>query len=80
MEGRPIPPPPTLEEQRETIAEHYDAAVELYGEKRATTDMRKFGVAYSRIHPRSEEVRKAFALCKSRAQWFEVLDKFYAVK
>ncbi len=80
MEGRPIPPPPTLEEQRETIAEHYDAAVELYGEKRATTDMRKFGVAYSRIHPQSEEVRKAFALCKSRVQWFEVLDKFYTIK
>jgi len=80
MEGRPIPPPPTLAEQKEVVAEHFNAAVELYGEKRATTEMRKFGVAYSRLHPQSEEVRKAFARCRSSAQWYETLDKFYVEK
>ncbi len=77
MEGRPISPPPTLAEQKEVIATHFRDAVELYGERRATTVMRKFGVAYSKLHPDSEKVRMAFVLCKTAERWFEILDEFY---
>ena len=77
FEDREVPPPPTLQEQKRVIAKHYLAAVELYGETRATTLMRKFGVAYSRLHPDSETVRKAFVFCKSRQRWFEILDAYY---
>ena len=77
MEGRPIPPPPTLAEQKEVIAEHFRDVVELYGERRATTVMRKFGVAYSKLHPDSERVRMAFVVCKTPQRWFEILDEFY---
>lgn len=77
MEGLPIPEPPTLSEQKKLIGEHFQDVVKLYGERRATTVMRKFGVAYSRLHPESEKVRLAFAQCKSPSRWFEILDEFY---
>ncbi len=77
FEGRPIPPTPTLAEQKAIIAEHFQAAVELYGERRAPTVMRKFGVAYSRFHPEEEKVRIAFVTCKSPERWFEILDENY---
>jgi tRNA-dihydrouridine synthase len=77
VEGRPIPAPPTLAEQKATIAEHFSAALELYGERRTATEMRKFGVAYAKLHPKTEEVRLAFATCKRAARWFEILDEFY---
>lgn len=77
MEGRPIPPAPTLAEQKATIAEHFQMAVDLYGERRAATVMRKFGVAYSRLHPDPDKVRMAFVLCKSAVRWFEILDENY---
>ncbi len=75
--GQPIPPPPSLEEQRETIAEHFRLSVELYGEKRAATTMRAFGVKYSLLHPNAEEVRQAFVRVKTAAGWNGVLETYY---
>lgn len=69
--------PPTLEEQREVIAEHFHLSVELYGERRASTTMRAFGVKYALLHPRYEEVRQAFARTKTAADWNDVLKTFY---
>lgn len=77
FEGRPIPPPPTLAEQKETIRKHFQAVVDLYGEIRGATVMRKFGVAYSKLHPESEKVRTAFVMCKTSDRWFKILDEFY---
>ena len=77
MEGREIPAPPTLLEQKETIASHFQAVLDLYGEGRATTVMRKFGVAYSKLHPNSERLRMEFVTCKSAERWFQILDEYY---
>ena len=77
MTGQPIPPPPDLSEQRNVIAEHFRQVEELYGERRAVTVMRKFGICYSRRHPESQKVRTAFVQCKNRESWYQVLDDFY---
>ena len=76
--GRPLPPPPTLFEQRDLIAEHYRLAEEIYGEKRTCTLMRKFGIKYSRLHPRPKEVRAAFVTAANPTQWQAVLEEWYA--
>ncbi len=75
--GKPLPPPPSLFEQREVIAEHYGLAEELYGAKRCCTQMRKFGIKYSRLHPRSQEVRDAFVRVRQSEDWRAVLKEFY---
>ena len=77
-DGRPLPDPPTLWEQREVIAEHYRLAEELYGAKRCLPDMRKFAIKYSKLHPRHEEVRADFCSVKIEGAWCEVLDRWYA--
>ena len=76
--GRPLPLPPSLFEQREVIAEHFRLAAEIYGEKRTCNRMRKFGIKYSRLHPRAEEVRAAFVAAANPAQWQGVLQRWYA--
>ncbi|NQT14995.1 MAG: tRNA-dihydrouridine synthase [Planctomycetes bacterium] len=76
--GRPLPPPPTLFEQRDAIAEHYRLAEEVYGPGRCPFVMRKFGIKYSRLHPQSEQVRDAFVAVGSAGQWKEVLDRWYS--
>ena len=76
--GETIPPPPTLAEQRETIAEHFRMSTKLYGEKRAATTMRAFGVKYSLLHPQTNEVRQAFVCVKNTADWNGVLEKYYS--
>ncbi|MDR0870396.1 MAG: tRNA-dihydrouridine synthase family protein [Planctomycetaceae bacterium] len=69
---------PPLTEQREVIAEHFRLSVELYGEKRAATTMRAFGVKYALLHPQREEVRQMFARTKTAADWEYILEKFYS--
>jgi hypothetical protein len=40
--------------------------------------MRKFGIKYARLHPRSQEVRDAFIAVHEPADWLAVLDRWYA--
>jgi nifR3 family TIM-barrel protein len=76
--GLPLPAPPSLWEQREVIREHYRLAQELYGDERAGSLMRKFGVKYAASHPQHPEVREAFGRVKSFADWNALLDRYYA--
>lgn len=75
--GLPLPPPPSLFEQREVIREHYALAEELYGE-RCGPLMRKFGIKYSACHPQHLQVREAFTRIKDCEQWEAVLNHWYA--
>lgn len=76
--GRPLPPPPTLFEQRDLILEHYRLAEELYGAEKCGATMRKFGIKYAALHPQSLTVREAFTKVKNLADWKAVLDQWYA--
>ncbi len=75
-DGLPVPPPPTIFEQREVIREHYSLAETLYG-ARSGPLMRKFGIKYSSLHPDFTEVRKAFVQVGSRDDWEGVLKRWY---
>ena len=70
--------PPSLFEQRDVIAEHYRLAEEIYGPERCCRQMRKFGIKYARLHPRSQAVRDAFVAVSRPDQWQAVLDYWYA--
>ncbi|MDR3198105.1 MAG: tRNA-dihydrouridine synthase family protein [Planctomycetaceae bacterium] len=76
LQGLPKPEPPTLYEQRDVLAEHFRLAVELYGECRAATTMRAFGVKYSLLHPEAEKVRQAFVEVKTASDWYRVLEMY----
>ena len=68
---------PSLQQQREVLAEHYRLAEQIYGPRDACRRMRKFGIKYSRLHPQAEEVRTAFTLIADARQWEETLDSWY---
>ncbi len=78
LEGRPLPPLPTIHEQRNVLHEHWSLAEELYGEHAAGRSMRKFAIKYARCHPEHRAVRDAFVAVKDAAGWQAVLDSFYA--
>ena len=75
--GDPLPLPPTTHEQREVIEEHLRLVVDLYGEDRAITQFRKFGVKYSFLHPQMEELRQKFVRIKELADWHAIRDAYY---
>ena len=75
--GRPLPAPPSVAEQREVIAEHFRLAESLYGAARCCGPMCKFGIKYSRLHPKAEQVRDAFVAARKPADWWNVLETWY---
>lgn len=77
MAGRPLPEPPGVPRQAETIRRHYQWAVEQYGEKVAYKVMRKFGIKYSEIHPAGQAVKDAFIRVKTADDWQTVMDEWY---
>lgn len=76
--GLPLPPPPSVHAQREVLREHFRLAEELYGPDLCGRQMRKFGIKYARLHPRYQEVRDAFVAVKRPADWYAVLQTYYA--
>ena len=76
--GLALPAPPSLHRQRDVIREHYQLASEIYGPDQAGRHMRKFGIKYSQLHPRSLEVREAFVAVRRPVDWHAVLDIWYA--
>lgn len=79
LAGRPMPPLPSIHEQRDVLREHWSLAVELHGEQAAGRSMRKFAIKYARCHPDPLAVRDAFIAVTNNAEWQGVLDRFYFV-
>ncbi len=77
LRGEGLPPPPSIVEQRDVIAWHYQAACEVYGEAAACRGMRKFGIKYAELHPCFAEVRAAFVAVRTAADFGQVLQAWY---
>ena len=69
--------PPTIGEQREALAEHFELAMQIHGEQLAGRRMRKMGIKYSRFHPRSADVKAGFINVRSLRDWMNVLENWY---
>ncbi len=69
--------PPTIAEQREALAEHFEIAVQIHGESLAGRRMRKMGIKYSRFHPVANVVKREFIQVHSLRDWQAVLDRWY---
>ena len=76
-EGAPLPCPPTLQEQRAVIENHYRMTVDIYGAERGVRQMRKFCIKYSQLHPNHPEVRSALMGVKRTGELEVILDKWY---
>lgn len=77
-EGKPLPAPPSLFEQREVLQEHQSLAEESYGASRWFGSFRKFTFKYAKLHPRANEIRNALGGMKTLADWREIQECFYA--
>jgi tRNA-dihydrouridine synthase B len=77
MSGEPLPPAPSVRQQGDVIRRHYEYASEFYGGERCGRIMRKFGIKYATLHPRTADVRIAFTRVRRPEDWLAVLDRWY---
>jgi nifR3 family TIM-barrel protein len=78
LNGEPLPPPPSLFQQRDVIDRHWALAEQLYGSPRGSIMMRKFGIKYSQLHPQHIELRARFARARCGEECRAILAEYYA--
>jgi len=76
-EGKGLPPPPGLAEQKGVLLEHLARVAEGYPEHRAVGYFRKFLVYYVRRHPKRKQVVQALLKARTRKEVETVICEWY---
>ena len=73
LRDEPIPPDPTLVEQRQCMLHHYDLVLERFGESKGTLLMRKFASCYAQGIRGARKFRTRVNHVATRAEFLEVV-------
>lgn len=76
-EGKPVPPPPDLAEQRAVMLDHLDWTLQSYTELLGVGYFRKFAVGYARHHPKRKQVLLTLLKAKTRVDVQAAIDAWY---
>lgn len=77
LEGRPIPPDPSIDEQRQIMLHHYNLVVERFGIQRGTMLMRKFACCYAQNKPGARHFRAHISRVETQSEFYEVVDRYF---
>ena len=77
LRGEPVPPDPTLRQQRDCMLKHYDLVVERFGEQKGTVLMRKFSCCYAAGLPGARKFRTHVARVSSPEEFYSVVDQWF---
>ena len=73
LRGRPVPPDPSLAEQRECMLRHFRLVIERFGEQKGTVLMRKFACCYAQGKPGARHFRTHVARVSTRDEFLQVV-------
>ena len=74
LRGEPVPPDPTLAEQREIMLKHYDLVVRRFGVQKGTQLMRKFACCYAQGKPGARIFRGQVSHISTPAEFYAAVE------
>ena len=77
VRGEPIPPDPTLDQQRQCMLHHYDLIVRRFGEAEGTMLMRKYACCYAAGQYGARHFRKHVAKVSTRSEFEQVVEEYF---
>lgn len=77
LSGLPIPPEPSLAEQRECMLRHYELIVERFGEDKGTQLMRKYACCYAQGRFGARHFRTHVAHVSTREAFMHVVREYF---
>ncbi|WP_425615929.1 tRNA dihydrouridine synthase DusB [Anatilimnocola sp. NA78] len=77
LRGDPIPPEPSLDEQRDWMLRHYELVCERFGEERGTLLMRKFACNYAQGKAGTRHFRGAVGHVNSRFEFLAAVAQHF---
>ncbi len=75
--GQPLPTPPTLTEQGQTMLEHFEMVTETRSIVKAVPYFRKFMAGYCKRHPQRKKTLLALMACKTKEAVIETINEYY---
>ncbi|MGB0595087.1 MAG: tRNA dihydrouridine synthase DusB [Rubripirellula sp.] len=72
LRGQPVPPEPTLQQQRQVMLDHYQLVVKRFGEEKGTVLMRKYACCYA-------QGKRGARFFRSHVARVSTSDEFHAV-
>ena len=77
IRGEPLPPTPTLAEQRELMLHHFDLVCRRFGETKGCVLMRKYACCYATGRTGAREFRKYVATVATPAEFHEIVERWF---
>jgi len=77
LRGEPIPPEPSLEEERQLLYHHFDLVCARFGEAKGALLMRKFACCYAQGRRGAREFRSRVVQVTTPAEFREVVDEYF---
>jgi len=77
LRGDPVPPEPTLAEQRDVMLHHFRLVVDRFGEEKATVLMRKYACCYAQGKRGARHFRTHVAKVSTAAEFHHVVDEHF---
>ena len=77
IRGEPIPPDPSLAQQRDVMLRHYRLVVERFGETKGTVLMRKYACCYAQGKHGARHFRSHVAKVSTAEQFKSVVDTYF---
>ena len=77
LSGEPIPPRPTLAEERELLLHHYNLVCQRFGDAKGSILMRKYACCYAQGRPGAREFRTCVSKVSTPAEFREVVDRYF---
>ena len=77
LRGQPIPPEPTLDEQRDVMLNHYRLVVDRFGEEKGTVLMRKYACCYAQGKHGARFFRTHVAHVSTAREFYQVVREHF---
>ena len=77
LRGEPIPPDPTVAEERALLLHHYLLVCQRFGESKGTVLMRKFACCYAQGRPGAREFRTQVSRVSSPADFRAIVERCF---
>ncbi|NIP86499.1 MAG: tRNA dihydrouridine synthase DusB, partial [Planctomycetales bacterium] len=77
LRGEPVPPDPTLDQQRQLLLVHFQLVCQRFGEEKGSVLMRKYACCYAQGRRGAREFRTRVAHVSSPAEFREVVRRYF---
>ena len=77
LKGEPIPPDPSMEEQRACLLHHFGLIVNRFGENKGAQLMRRYACSYAQGRKGARLFRTHVSKINTAAEFFEVVDRYF---